>query len=80
MEKCKRKQQTPDKKFAAISPERYDNISNEPHIRPTGIDEAIAIAKDNPEFEFVPAASVEVRPIKMKEDQTNFVYPAGGRT
>ena len=45
------------------------------HIRANNIDEAIAMAKDNPEFEFVPSASIEVRPIKMKEEQTNFVYP-----
>jgi hypothetical protein len=45
------------------------------HIRADNIDEAIAMAKDNPEFEFVPSASIEVRPIKMKEEQTNFVYP-----
>ncbi|HMC87483.1 MAG TPA: YciI family protein [Chitinophagaceae bacterium] len=49
------------------------------HIRASDIDEAIAIAKDNPEFEFVPSASIEVRPIKMKEDQTNFVYPTGDK-
>lgn len=45
------------------------------HIRANNLDEAIEIAKDNPEFEFVPSASIEVRPIKMKEEQTNFVYP-----
>ncbi len=45
------------------------------HIRANNIDEAIAMAKDNPEFEFVPSASIEVRPIKTKEEQTNFVYP-----
>ena len=45
------------------------------HIRAKDMDEAIAMAKDNPEFEFVPSASIEVRPIKMKEEQTNFVYP-----
>jgi hypothetical protein len=45
------------------------------HIRANDIDEAIAMAKENPEFEFVPSASIEVRPIKTKEDQTNFVYP-----
>jgi hypothetical protein len=44
------------------------------HVRATHIDEAIAMAKDNPEFD-VPSVSIEVRPIKMKEDQTNFVYP-----
>jgi hypothetical protein len=45
------------------------------HIRASDIDEAIAMAKDNPEFEYVPSANIEVRPIKMKEAQTNFVYP-----
>lgn len=45
------------------------------HIKANSIDEAIAIAKENPEFEFVSSASIEVRPIKMKEEQTNFVYP-----
>jgi len=45
------------------------------HILANDIDEAIAIAKDNPEFEYVPTASIEVRPIKMKEEKTNFVYP-----
>jgi hypothetical protein len=45
------------------------------HIRANNIDEAIAMAKGNPEFEFVSSASIEVRPIKMKEEQTNFVYP-----
>jgi hypothetical protein len=45
------------------------------HIKANDIDEAIAMAKENPEFEYVPSASIEVRPIKMKEEQTNFVYP-----
>jgi len=45
------------------------------HLRAKDMDEAISIAKENPEFEFVPSASIEVRPIKMKEEQTNFVYP-----
>jgi hypothetical protein len=47
------------------------------HIIAGDIQEAIGIAKDNPEFEYVPSASIEVRPIKMKEDETNFVYPKG---
>jgi hypothetical protein len=37
--------------------------------------EAINIAKENPEFEYVPSASIEVRPIKTKESETGFVYP-----
>ena len=45
------------------------------HIIANDIEEAIAIAKDNPEFEYVASATIEVRPIKMKEEQTNFVYP-----
>src|SRR5690242_1670195 len=45
------------------------------HILAEDLQEAIAIAKDNPEFDYVPTASIEVRPIKMKEEKTNFVYP-----
>jgi hypothetical protein len=45
------------------------------HIKANDIEEAIAIAKQNPEFEFVPSATIEVRPIKVKEEETNFLYP-----
>ena len=45
------------------------------HIQADSVDEAIEIAKQNPEFAFVPTASIEVRPVKTKEAQTNFVYP-----
>jgi hypothetical protein len=45
------------------------------HIIANDIEEAIAIAKENPEFTFVPGASIEIRPIKTKENNTNFVYP-----
>jgi hypothetical protein len=45
------------------------------HILATDIDEAIKIAKENPEFEYVPSATIEVRPIKTKEIETGFVYP-----
>lgn len=45
------------------------------HIKANDIEEAIKIAKDNPEFEYVPSASIEVRPIKTKETETGFVYP-----
>ena len=47
------------------------------HILANDIDEAIAIAKRNPEFAFVKGAKIEVRPIKMKEQSTNYVYPKG---
>jgi hypothetical protein len=46
------------------------------HILANDIDEAINIAKDNPEFEYVPSASIEIRPIKTAEAKTGFVYPA----
>jgi hypothetical protein len=45
------------------------------HILAEDINDAIAIAKENPEFEFGTTARVEVRPIKMKEEATSFVYP-----
>ena len=45
------------------------------HILAKDLDEAIRIAKDNPEFEYVPSASIEIRPIKTKEVDTGFVYP-----
>ncbi|MGG9963247.1 YciI family protein [Ferruginibacter sp. SUN106] len=45
------------------------------HIVADDIAEAIHIAKDNPEFEYVPSATIEVRPIKTKERETAFVYP-----
>ena len=45
------------------------------HIMAENMDEAIAIAKLNPEFEYSPTARIEVRPIKVKESSTGFVYP-----
>ena len=45
------------------------------HIRAKDLEEAIQIAKQNPEFEYVPSASIEVRLVKMKEIETGFVYP-----
>ena len=45
------------------------------HIRAKDMEEAISMAKDNPEFEYVPSASIEVRPIKIKEVETDFTYP-----
>ena len=45
------------------------------HIRAKGLDEAIMLAKGNPEFEYGTTARIEVRPIKMKEEKTGFVYP-----
>ncbi len=45
------------------------------HIVARDADEAVAIAKRNPEFEFSTTAEVEVRMIKGSEAQTGFVYP-----
>ncbi len=47
------------------------------HILAKDLDEAIAIAKGNPEFEYTTTARIEVRPIKMKEESTAYVYPKG---
>jgi len=45
------------------------------HIQANDMEDAVRIAKENPEFEYVPSASIEVRPIKTKEAETGFVYP-----
>jgi hypothetical protein len=48
------------------------------HILARDIDEAVEIAKDNPEFEYVRTAKIEIHPIKTKEEDTNFTYPKSG--
>jgi len=45
------------------------------HIVAKDLNEAIEIAKGNPEFEYTSSARIEVRPIKMKEESTGFEYP-----
>jgi hypothetical protein len=45
------------------------------HIFARDMREAIEIAKGNPEFEYGTTARIEVRPIKTKEETTNYVYP-----
>ena len=47
------------------------------HIRAIDLNEAIAIAKENPEFVYTKTARIEVRPIKGKETSTGFEYPKG---
>jgi hypothetical protein len=49
------------------------------HILAGDLDEAIAIAKGNPEFAYKHTvnARIEVRPIKSVEAKTNFKYPQG---
>jgi hypothetical protein len=46
------------------------------HIRANDLQEAVSIAQENPEFEYVPSATIEVRQIKTKEVKTSFVYPS----
>ncbi|MCX7007876.1 MAG: YciI family protein [Kiritimatiellaeota bacterium] len=46
------------------------------HIIAHDLNDAIALAKYNPEFAFSTTARIEVRSIKTKETSTNFVYPA----
>jgi hypothetical protein len=45
------------------------------HILANDMEEAISIAKKNPEFEYGSTARIEVRPIKTKEATTGFAYP-----
>ena len=45
------------------------------HVLANDMEDAMSMAKENPEFEYVPSASIEVRPIKQKETETGFVYP-----
>lgn len=46
------------------------------HVRAKDINEAVEIAKGNPEFEFSTTARVEVRPLKEEEQETGFKYPS----
>jgi len=45
------------------------------HILASSLEEAVEIAKANPEFAYVPSASIEIHQVKTKEEKTNFVYP-----
>jgi hypothetical protein len=45
------------------------------HILAHNMEEAIEIAKGNPEFAYTPAARIEVRQIKMREEAIDFTYP-----
>jgi hypothetical protein len=38
------------------------------------LNDAIMLAKGNPEFEYAATARIEVRPIVMREESTGFVY------
>jgi len=45
------------------------------HILANDVYEAIDIARRNPEFEFGKTTRIEIRPIKMKEELIDYVYP-----
>ena len=45
------------------------------HILAEDLNEAMAIAKRNPEFTYSTTARIEVRPIKMKDEATDYTYP-----
>jgi len=45
------------------------------HVLANDLDDAVAIAKGNPEFAYSDTARVEVRPVKMKEESTGYNYP-----
>ncbi len=49
------------------------------HILARDINEAIEIAKGNPEFEYGTTARIEVRPIKTEEESTSYKYPTKAR-
>jgi hypothetical protein len=48
------------------------------HILAEDLNDALAIAKGNPEFEYGTTARIEVRPIKIKEESTGYEYPKVG--
>lgn len=45
------------------------------HILADNLAEAIDIARANPEFEYNPGTRIEIRPLKMKEETTGYLYP-----
>ena len=46
------------------------------HLFAKDLEEAISLAKGNPEFSFTSTAKIEVRPLKTVEKTTGFEYPA----
>jgi hypothetical protein len=55
--------------------ETFEIIGGYYHILAADLAEAITIAKANPEFEYNKNTRIEVRPVKMSEDSTGFIYP-----
>jgi hypothetical protein len=46
------------------------------HILAHDLEEATEIAKANPEFTYNEGTRIEIRPVKMKEEETGFEYPS----
>jgi hypothetical protein len=46
------------------------------HILANDLDEAVEIAKENPEFSYNKDTRIEIRPVKNSESRTDFVYPS----
>lgn len=46
------------------------------HILANDLDQALALAQENPEFEYGTTATIEVRPVKVMEECTGFYYPS----
>lgn len=47
------------------------------HILAKDLDEAVAIAKGNPEFAFTKNTKIEVRPVRLMEESISYIYPGG---
>jgi len=56
-------------------PESNEVIVGYYHVRADNDEDAVQIAKGNPEFAYTKSARVEIRPIKTKEESTGFLYP-----
>ena len=39
------------------------------------MEDAVAMAKNNPEFVFRPSAKIEVHPVKTGEESAGYLYP-----
>ena len=45
------------------------------HLLAKDLEEAIEIAKENPEFAYHPNSWIEIRPIKTSEERSGYAYP-----
>lgn len=53
-----------------------DVIGGYYHILANDLDEAVEIAKANPEFAYNSDTRIEIRPLNSEEAETGFVYPS----